>query len=197
MRQASERNFNPRLIFSQIVSLQCFHYFFLGIFFQINHVLYKQSVTIDRMFTDEYLRVWHGGWQDALAVFLSYAVVGYVYTIAFYMKLIIRVCRNRKECDLYGITLPRNEIFCHYFFKKSHRIYSSFLMAIIVEKSKKCLDFSFTLFIVHLLIVCVYDGFPSTWDWWIVHICSVVTMVLLGEYLCARREMEDIPLLQL
>jgi hypothetical protein len=75
--------------------------------------------------------------------------------------------------------------------------YSSFLMAIIVEKSKKCLDFGFTLFVVHFLIVCVYDGFPSTWDWWIVHICSMVTMVLLGEYLCTRREMEDIPLLQI
>lgn len=70
-------------------------------------------------------------------------------------------------------------------------------MAIIVEKSKKCLDFSFTLFMIHLFLVCVYDGFPSTWDWWIVHIFSMIAMVLLGEYLCAKREMEDIPLLQL
>mmetsp|Transcript_20299 Transcript_20299/g.50473 ORF Transcript_20299/g.50473 Transcript_20299/m.50473 type:complete len:158 (+) Transcript_20299:332-805(+) len=149
LRQASLKNFNPRLIFSQIVALQCFHYLFLGLFFQINWVLYGQSITIDRMFTTEYLRIWHSGWQDAFAVFLSYAVVG------------------------------------------------SFLMAIIVEKSKKCLDFSFTLFMVHLFIVCVYDGFPSTWDWWIVHVFSMVTMVLLGEHLCAKREMEDIPILQL
>lgn len=70
-------------------------------------------------------------------------------------------------------------------------------MAIIVEKSKKCLDFSFTLFMVHLFLVCVYDGFPSTWDWWIVHILSMITMVLLGEYICAKKEMEDIPLLDL
>jgi protein SYS1 len=150
LRQASMKNFNPRLIFSQIVAMQCFHYLFLGFFFQINRVLYAQSVTIDRMFTDEYLKIFHAsGWPDALAVFMSYTVVG------------------------------------------------SFLMAIIVEKSKKCLDFSFTLFVVHLVIVCFYDGFPSTWDWWIVHIVSMVSMVLLGEYLCAKREMEDIPLLQL
>ena len=70
-------------------------------------------------------------------------------------------------------------------------------MAIIVEKSKKCLDFSFTLFVVHFFIVCFYDGFPGTWDWWIVHIISMVVMVLLGEYLCAKKEMEDIPLLVL
>jgi hypothetical protein len=70
-------------------------------------------------------------------------------------------------------------------------------MAVIVEKSKKCLDFSFTLFVVHFLIVCIYNGIPSTWDWWIVHILSMVSMVFLGEYLCAKREMEDIPLLGL
>mmetsp|Transcript_32279 Transcript_32279/g.75912 ORF Transcript_32279/g.75912 Transcript_32279/m.75912 type:complete len:161 (-) Transcript_32279:229-711(-) len=150
LRQASMRNFNPRLIFSQIVALQCFHYLFLGLLFEINHVLYGRSVTVDRIFTDEHLAIGQrAGWPDALAVFVSYAGIG------------------------------------------------SFLMAIIVEKSKKCLDFSVTLFVVHLLIVCVYDGFPSTWDWWIVHVISVVAMVLLGEYLCARREMEDIPLLQL
>jgi len=144
LRQASMKNFNPYLIFCQIVAMQCCHYLFLGILVQINHILYGQSITIDRMFTDEYV-----GWPDAFAVFLSYSVVG------------------------------------------------SFLMAIIVEKSKKCLDFSFTLFVVHLVIVCAYDGFPKSWDWWIIHFCSVVTMVLLGEYLCARREMDDIPLLQL
>jgi len=150
LRQASMKNFNPRLIFSQIVAMQCCHYLFLGILFQINHILYGQSITIDRMFTDEYIQIWHtSGWPDSFAVFLSYSIVG------------------------------------------------SFLMAIIVEKSKKCLDFSFTLFVVHLVIVCAYDGFPATWDWWIVHICSMIAMVLLGEYLCARREMEDIPMLQL
>jgi protein SYS1 len=150
LRQASMKTFNPRLIFSQIVAMQCFHYLFLGFFFQINQFLYKKPVTIDRMFTDKYLTIFHTkGWADALAVFLSYAVVG------------------------------------------------SFLMAIIVEKSKKCLDFSCTLLVVHWVIVCLYDGFPATWDWWIVHIVSMVSMVLLGEYLCAHREMEDIPLLQL
>jgi hypothetical protein len=150
LRQASMKNFNPRLIFSQIVALQCFHYLFLGFFFQINRVLWGAHVSIDRVFTDKYIQIFHlEGWPDSLAVFLSYSVVG------------------------------------------------SFLMAIIVEKSKKCLDFSFTLFLVHLMIVCIYDGFPKTWDWWIVHIVSMITMVLVGEYLCARREMEDIPLLQI
>ena len=80
LRQASMKNFNPRLIFSQIVAMQCCHYLFLGLLFQLNHILYGQSITIDRMFTDEYIQIWHTiGWPDSFAVFLSYSIVGYVY----------------------------------------------------------------------------------------------------------------------
>ena len=106
----------------------------------------------------------------------------------------VQVVNILSQSDFYSNFLKLRCLVIELLHRRNNR---SFLMAIIVEKSKKCLDFSFTLFIVHLLIVCAYDGFPSTWDWWIVHICSMITMVLLGEYLCARREMEDIPLLQL
>jgi protein SYS1 len=71
------------------------------------------------------------------------------------------------------------------------------LLAIIVEKSKKCLDFSVTLFLLHLLLCTVYDGLPAVLDWWIVHVLATIIMVVLGEYVCSRRELDDIPLLQL
>lgn len=73
----------------------------------------------------------------------------------------------------------------------------SVLLAIIVEKSKKCLDFSVTLFMIHFILCTFYNGLPSTWDWYIVHIFATIMMVLLGEYLCAKRELDEIPLLQL
>ena len=74
---------------------------------------------------------------------------------------------------------------------------SAVLLAIIVEKSKKCLDFSFTLFLIHLCVCTAYDGMPRTWDWWIVNILGTIVMILLGEYVCSLREMSDIPLLQI
>ena len=75
---ASGTAFNPKLIFSQIVAMQCFHYLVLGFMFQINHVLYSTSITVDRMFTDKYLRLWSLiGWADNMAVLLS-SIVGYV-----------------------------------------------------------------------------------------------------------------------
>lgn len=146
---AASADFHPKLIASQIVCLQCFHYFLLAVFFQINSFLYGKSVTLDRIFTDAHIHLWRvSGWPDCAAVLLA-SLVGAV------------------------------------------------LLTIIVEKSKKCLDFAATLFLLHLLLCTYYSRLPRTFDWWIVHVVGTVLMVVLGEYLCSRREMEDIPLLQL
>ena len=144
-------DFYPKLIAIQIVCLQCFHYFLLAVLFQINSFLYGTNVTLDRIFTDEHVQIWHvQGWPDCCAIWLA-SLVG------------------------------------------------SVLLTMIVEKSKKCLDFSVTLFVLHVLLCTYYQGgrIPHTMDWWIVHILGTIIMVLLGEYLCSRREMEEIPLLQL
>ena len=74
---------------------------------------------------------------------------------------------------------------------------SAVFLAIIVEKSKKCLDFSVTLFMIHFFICIGYNGMPRTWDWYIVHITATIVMILLGEYLCSRKELDEIPLLQI
>lgn len=139
--------FNPRLILSQIISLQSFHYVVLGVIFQINHVLFATSITTDRIFTAKHLDIWSAsGWIDCGAVLMS-SFIG------------------------------------------------SILLAIIVEKSKKCLDFSVTLFLLHIIVCSIYGGFPATWDWWIIHILGMIMMVLFGEYFCSKRELSDIPLL--
>jgi hypothetical protein len=78
-RRVSSRNgsntstFNPKLIFAQILAIQCFHYLILGLMVQINHFIFATSVTIDRIFTDEYLTVWTAkGWIDSFAILFSY-----------------------------------------------------------------------------------------------------------------------------
>jgi len=78
--------FNPRLILSQIISLQSFHYLVLGIIFQINHILFATSITIDRIFTTKYLDVWSAeGWIDNSAILMS-SLIGYVYCFScFYL----------------------------------------------------------------------------------------------------------------
>jgi protein SYS1 len=75
--------------------------------------------------------------------------------------------------------------------------FRSVLLAMIVEKSKKCLDFGVTLFIIHFVACWMYNGLPTVLDWWVVHVFAMIVMVLLGEYLCSRKELDDIPLLQI
>jgi len=141
--------FNPTLIFSQIMALQCFHYFFSGLLMEINNVLFGTSVTLDRLFTAEYLDLrTTPGWIDNGSILVSYII-------------------------------------------------GALLLAIIVEKAKKCLDFSVTLFFIHLMTCIAYDEFPASWDWWIIHVLGTIIMILLGEFFCSRRELMDIPLLPL
>ena len=140
-------SFHPKLITTQIIAIQCLHYALLAFLIQVNSILYGTNVTIDRIFTDSFIRLWHtSGWPDVFAVILA-------------------------------------------------SLASSVLLAIIVEKSKKCLDFGVTLFLIHLLACVLYGGMPTVLDWWIVHVFGMILMVLLGEYLCSRKELDDIPLL--
>jgi hypothetical protein len=77
-------SFHPKLITTQIIAIQCLHYSLLALLFQINYLLYGKSVTIDRIFTDEYLRLWHRtGWLDVCAELFA-AVAGYVIFVSVF-----------------------------------------------------------------------------------------------------------------
>ncbi|XP_057459710.1 uncharacterized protein LOC130750242 [Actinidia eriantha] len=67
-------------------------------------------------------------------------------------------------------------------------------MPYLIERAKKCLDFSATLHINHLFICIMYGGWPSSLTWWVVNGTGVAVMALLGEYLCIRRELREIPI---
>lgn len=67
-------------------------------------------------------------------------------------------------------------------------------MVYLIERAKKCLDFSATLYIIHLLMCIIYGGWPSSITWWVVNGTGVAVMALLGEYLCIRRELREIPI---
>ncbi|GMQ08702.1 hypothetical protein CsSME_00052310 [Camellia sinensis var. sinensis] len=70
----------------------------------------------------------------------------------------------------------------------------SVYMLHLIERAKKCLDFSATLYIIHLFICIVNGGWPSSITWWVVNGTGLAVMALLGEYLCIRRELREIPI---
>lgn len=67
-------------------------------------------------------------------------------------------------------------------------------MVFLVERARKCLDFSATLYIIHLFLCIMYGGWPSSITWWVVHGTGLGVMALLAEYLCIRREQREIPM---
>jgi hypothetical protein len=64
----------------------------------------------------------------------------------------------------------------------------------LIERAKKCLDFSATVYIVHLFICIIHGGWPTSLTWWAVNGTGIAVMALLGEYLCIRRELREIPI---
>ncbi|KAK4475259.1 hypothetical protein MN116_000780 [Schistosoma mekongi] len=65
----------------------------------------------------------------------------------------------------------------------------------IVKRSKQCLDFACTIHFWHFIFCIIYSRhFPQSILWWIVNIISIIIMTVMGEFLCMRTEMADIPL---
>lgn len=64
----------------------------------------------------------------------------------------------------------------------------------IVERAKKCLDFASTCYFFHFVFCCAYTGFPASLEWWLTNLAGLAIMSLMGEWLCVRREMSDIPI---
>lgn len=63
----------------------------------------------------------------------------------------------------------------------------------VVERTKKCLDFTVTCYLFHVLFCALYKGFPWSLEWWITIGLSAACMALVGESLCMKKEMRDIP----
>lgn len=70
-------------------------------------------------------------------------------------------------------------------------------LLIFVQRAKKCLDFAITIYLLHFVFCTVFVSFPYSWSWWLFWLMGVAITTLLGEYLCMRRELQDIVLVPL
>ncbi|KAF7240938.1 hypothetical protein EYD10_12556 [Varanus komodoensis] len=64
-----------------------------------------------------------------------------------------------------------------------------------IRRGKQCLDFTVTVHFFHLLGCWIYNAhFPTALTWWLVHTVCTALMAVIGEYLCMRTELKEIPL---
>ncbi|KAM0928823.1 hypothetical protein ACQ4PT_002010 [Festuca glaucescens] len=66
-------------------------------------------------------------------------------------------------------------------------------MLYVTERANKCLVFASTLYIIHLFMCIIYGGWPASITWWVVNIVGLAITSLLAEFLCIRRQLQDIP----
>mmetsp|Transcript_10269 Transcript_10269/g.23409 ORF Transcript_10269/g.23409 Transcript_10269/m.23409 type:complete len:149 (+) Transcript_10269:93-539(+) len=137
--------FDPQLIISQMLVMQCCFYLSLGAFLVALDHLFGVPVNMDQFFTAYSFRTSSSFGWSTLVAFLINSLAG-------------------------AVTLM-----------------------VVVERAKKCLDFAATVQFFHLISVCAYDGFPSHWEWWVVTILSLTITVVIGEVLCMRKELVEIP----
>lgn len=64
----------------------------------------------------------------------------------------------------------------------------------LVERAKKVLDFAATIYIVHLILCWAVVHFPTNVAWWVASLISFLLSSQIAELMCARREMQAIPL---
>eukprot|EP01122_Echinamoeba_exundans_P006211 TRINITY_DN1707_c0_g1_i1.p1 TRINITY_DN1707_c0_g1~~TRINITY_DN1707_c0_g1_i1.p1 ORF type:complete len:157 (-),score=15.26 TRINITY_DN1707_c0_g1_i1:535-1005(-) len=68
-------------------------------------------------------------------------------------------------------------------------------LVFIVHRAKSVLDFTATIYFLHFLMCLLFSGFPSNWLWWLLQLVCFGIQTLLGEYLCVRREIREMPII--
>ena len=77
----------------------------------------------------------------------------------------------------------------------SNIIFVIVAQAFIIEKANKCLDYTLTIFIIHVVIVCFYTGrFPFSLEWWLSNFAIILVTVVLAEFVLMRIEQQEIKL---
>jgi hypothetical protein len=67
--------------------------------------------------------------------------------------------------------------------------------AFIVEKANKCLDFTLTVFIIHMVCVWTYSRkFPWSFEWWLINGGIIFVTTILAEWTCMKIEQQEIKL---
>lgn len=163
---------DPWLIVGQIICLQCSYYLSLGVFMMVFLGLRVPRLSLVYFFD--------------YATLTTSTLTGWCVIASFLFSSLAGL-----ELRTIFLSFPMLSLYSLVKFQICRRaVYMIFL----VERARKCLDFSATLYIIHLFFCIMYGGWPSSMAWWVVNGTGLAVMALLAEYLCIRREQREIPM---
>ena len=138
--------FDPILILYQIVTLQCFYYFAYGSLLIICHTVLDFNISLDYYFTPKYVNFTSlVGWIQTICILMS-SLAGWVPLCLSPSLTLLQL-----QHELINTPFP------------IHSLSRAYLLSIIVEKSKKCVDFTFTLYFIHITVCCLYYQVLIDW----------------------------------
>jgi len=137
---------DPWMIISQILTLQCVFYVSLGLWLSLFDLVSGNDKSLDQVFKYQELQFSSFNGKIVVASFVFTAL----------------------NCSL-GLWY-------------------------VVQRTKLCLDFACTVYLLHLIACIYYNGsFPATFSWWLINLVSTMILCVTGEFLCMRTELQSIP----
>lgn len=169
---------DPWLIVGQIICLQCSFYLSLGVLMMVFLGLRVPRLSLVYLFDYATLTTSTVTGWCVIASFLLASLAGLEPRSRLFLSIFIEVPILSQAQALAAISYLRRAVY----------------MIFLVERARKCLDFSATLYIIHLCFCIMYGGWPSSVAWWVVNGTGLAVMALLAEYLCIKREQREIPM---
>ena len=72
---------------------------------------------------------------------------------------------------------------------------SSFAIVYVVQRAKLVLDFTCTLYFIHIILMTCFKEFPkSIFPWWVFNLVVLTCVTVIAEYLCQKKELQEIPI---
>lgn len=96
------------------------------------------------------------------------------------------------ETELYRFATREGRVLLLVLFLSS--LAMAYLVFLVVQRTRKCLDFCFSIHFFHLLACWIFGGFPSNSSWWLCSAASAAATTALSQYFCRKVEMQDIQL---
>lgn len=182
--------FDAQLIVAQMACMQALHYLGLGAAFFLMDALMGVPLSLDQFFG---ARVRSHGAQigTARAPLAALSAQEHVRARA-HQHALARSRPRAHHTQVFADGMGNRLAWATVFGAFLSAVLNAAALYVVVERAKKCLDFGATLYFWHIILCAIYGGLPSSWEWWLTILGSCVATILMGEYLCARREMQDI-----
>uniref|UniRef100_A0A671SHB6 Protein SYS1 homolog n=1 Tax=Sinocyclocheilus anshuiensis TaxID=1608454 RepID=A0A671SHB6_9TELE len=168
---------DPILIISQIMLMQCIYYSFLGLWLAGVDGLVHTSRSLDQIF--------------------SYEVTVQIEFIKRKMNKIDVVNPELQITSLLsvkvlGFSTTQGRLSMMAFILNS--LTCALGLWFFIRRGKQCLDFTVTVHFFHMICCWIYNAhLTAALSWWLVNVACMALMAVIGEYLCMRTELRAIP----